>query len=142
MTSCENMRIVSVVVLGVVTSCIANRSTAPGTRLSVPDAQSVARTPDSPRLMAPDTRGLMVLAPAPSTSFCVDCHHWQVIGPYVMIIDGAVYRMPEDSARANKRLRPIDIEDIRVIAGVAAAQRYHTDGRPAILIKTKRSKKH
>ena len=59
-----------------------------------------------------------------------------------MIIDGTAYRMPEDSARVGKRLQPIDIDEIQVIAGVAASQRYHTDGRPVVLVKTKRSRKY
>jgi hypothetical protein len=60
-----------------------------------------------------------------------------------MIIDGAAYRFPEDSARpcrATKRLRPEYIETLEVCKCNAASQRYYTDGRPVILITTKRAK--
>jgi hypothetical protein len=61
-----------------------------------------------------------------------------------MIIDGIAYRFPEDSVRmlrAGKRLRPSEIENVEVIPGIAAAQRYHTDGRPVIRITTRRARR-
>lgn len=61
----------------------------------------------------------------------------------MMIVDGTRYRFPEDSVRllrVTSRLVPENIESIEVISALVATQLYHTDGRPAILIRSKRAK--
>ena len=58
-----------------------------------------------------------------------------------MIIDGTAYRVPEDSVRMLKRLKPSEIENVEIIPGIAAAQRYHTNGRPVVRITTTRAYK-
>jgi hypothetical protein len=61
-----------------------------------------------------------------------------------MIIDGTAYRLPEDSVRmlrAQKRLKPSEIVNVEIIPGIAAAQRYHTDGRPVVRITTRHAHK-
>jgi len=145
----QSMRIASLIVLCIVTGCFAHRVTAPDmSRITVPESLSLM-TPSLARLTAPDTRGLIVSAPPLSASHassraCLDCHHGQISGPYVMIIDGTAYRLPEDSVRmlrAQKRLRPSEIENIEIIPGIVAAQRYHTDGRPIVRITTRRAHK-
>ena len=138
------MRITSLIVLCIVTGCFAQRVTAPDmSRITVPDSLSLM-TPSLARLTAPDMRGLIVSAPPLSASHassraCLDCHNGQISGPYVMIIDGTTYRVPEDSVRILKRLRPSDIENVELIHAIAAMQRYHTDGRPVVRITTKRA---
>jgi hypothetical protein len=68
----------------------------------------------------------------------------QVSAPYLMIIDGTSYRIPQDSARmlrVGKQLQPSDIESVYVVRGLVAWERYHSGGRPVVLIKTKRAAK-
>jgi len=143
------MRIASLIVLCLVTGCFAHRAMAPNAwTLTVPDSLSLT-TSSSTRLTAADARGLIVSAPLLSTSralprACLDCHHGQISGPYVMIIDGTAYRLPEDSVRmlrAQKWLKPSEIENVEIIPGIAAARRYHTDGRPVVRITTRRAHK-
>jgi hypothetical protein len=62
-----------------------------------------------------------------------------------MIIDGTAYRFSQDSARIlrdGKQLQPNAIESLEVIAGAVATERYHSAGRPVVLIKTKQAAKH
>lgn len=139
------MRIARALMLFLTTSCAGNGVTAPDpSPFTLPGAVRLT-SPDLAELKAPDTRGMIVRLPTAKASprrYDCDCTH--VSRPYVMIIDGTQYRFPEDSARLLrlKQLPPSDIESLQVVAGPVSKERYRTDGRPVILIRTKRGVKH
>ena len=84
--------------------------------------------------------------PQPLTRVCIDncSDHHPVREPYLMVIDGIHYHVPEDSLRVRislEHLQPDDIEMIEIFEGASAAQLYGTLG-PAIAVTTKRTGKH
>ncbi|MFL5612991.1 MAG: hypothetical protein ACJ796_04950 [Gemmatimonadaceae bacterium] len=140
------MRIAGLLTLYLTTACVGNRvATLDASRSMSLDAVRLT-TPDSARLLAPDTHGLIVRLPTSKASVrprCFDCGP-HVSAPYLMIIDGTTYRFPEDSARIlrdGKQFQPSVIESLDVIAGEVATERYHSAGRPVILIKIKQAAK-
>lgn len=88
------------------------------------------------RMIAPPT-------PAPSAAHvCIDSCNPRPLRTYLLIADGVTYRFPEDSAaivRWSELLHVSEIENVNLVKGPAALQRYPTDGRPVIVITMKRS---
>jgi len=125
----ENMRIARALTLVFIATCFAE----------------VLAAQDALRRTSVDTKGLVVVAPVRRDTTpprCYDCHHQQLSGPLLYVIDGTTYRVPEDSARSFKtwsQLQAKDIQSIEIVTGEVAQQRYGSQGRPAIVITTKRS---
>ena len=61
--------------------------------------------------------------------------------PYVLVLDGVIYRVPQDSSRFEE-LNPADIQYVEIIKGPATSALYHTTGCSAVLIVTTKHHDH
>lgn len=113
------MRILRQIVLALVMGCAAERLSGPI---------------DAARIVPADPRPV-------ATHICIDECGQPPIRTYLLIIDGMRLRMPEDSLAINEltaRIPASEIEHIEIFKGPSAMQKYATDGRPALVVTTKR----
>ena len=106
-------------VLALVTGCAVERLSAPV---------------DPARAIPVDSRPV-------ATHLCIDECGQPAIRRYLLIIDGMRLRMPEDSLAINDltaRIPESEIAEIELFKGTSTTKKYATDGRPAIVVTTKR----